>query len=186
MRSTLLAAAALLSAVPTAAAEVAQEPGAIAAAAPPMARQSDHSGDFRSVLELSSKYAWGIDTLDRTILESVFAKDATAHYVIVNDSPIKLDERLSGFEAIYAWLKKNLGHRQGHVGLPWHFVSNQLVTLQGDQADLRFYMHNRSGAAGGVYYMQAVRTAHGWRIKNMRLEEQIWDAGVYQKKGTDQ
>lgn len=146
------------------------------------AKPVDRSDDYWSVMELSSKYAWGIDTLDRSMLESVFAKDAKAHYVIVNDSPIKLDEKLSGFDNIYAWLQKSLGHRKGYEGFPWHFVSNQLVSIKGDQADLRFYMHNRPGAAGGVYYMQAVKTKQGWRVTDMRLIEQIWNSGAYNNK----
>ena len=146
------------------------------------AKSVDRSDDYLSVMELSSKYAWGIDMLDRNMLESVFTADAKAHYVIVNDSPIKLDEKLTGFDAIYTFLQKSLGHRKGYEGFPWHFVSNQLVSIKGDQADLRFYMHNRPGAAGGVYYMQAVRTKQGWRVKDMRLEEQIWNSGAYNNK----
>lgn len=150
--------------------------------APANGQSVSSAADYVSVMELSSRYAWGIDTLDRKMLESVFTKDASAHYVIVNDSPIKLDEKLSGIDAIYNWLHKSLGHRKGHAGLPWHFVSNQLVALDGDKADLRFYMQNRPGAAGGVYYMQAVRTASGWRVNNLRLEEQIWHAEAYENQ----
>lgn len=137
------------------------------------------ASDYNAVLELSSRYAWGIDKIDRAMLETVFTPDANAHYVIVNDSPIKLDQKLSGFDAIFNWLNKSLGHRKGYEGFPWHFVSNQIVTIDGDKADLRFYMHNRPGAAGGVYYMKAVRTAKGWRINNLHLEEQIWHSEAY-------
>lgn len=147
--------------------------------AQPSAQANDRANDRADIIELSSQYAWGIDTLDRKQLARVFMPDARAHYTIVNDSPIELDERLEGFDAIYSWLKKSLGHRKGHDGLPWHFVTNHLVSLQGDRAELRFYMHNRPMAAGGVYTFQVVRTAEGWRVQELLLEEQIWDLSPY-------
>lgn len=156
---------------------------ALLAASVPLSSASaeNSSSDYWDILQLSSKYAWGIDTLDKTLLSTVFTSDARAYYHIVNDSPIKLDERLVGFEQIFSFLHRSLGHRKGTDGLPWHFVSNQVIEQKGDQADLRFYMHNRPGAAGGVYYMHAVRTPQGWRVNNMQLDEQIWHAAAYDK-----
>lgn len=135
--------------------------------------------DYWKIVELSSKYAWGIDTLDKEMLGNVFTEDATAHYRIVNDSPIKLDKTLSGFSSIYGWLKDSLGHRKGIEGFPWHFVSNQIVEINGNEGMLRFYMHNRPGIAGGVYYMKVTKTDKGWRVKDLRLDEQIWNASGY-------
>jgi hypothetical protein len=137
------------------------------------------ANDRLEVMQLSSKYAWGIDTMDRDLLATVFAKNAVADYVAVGDSPLELNEHLVGFETIFSWLHKSLGHRKGTAGLPWHYVTNQVVELHGDRADLRYYMHNRPMAAGGVYYVKAVRTAEGWRIERLRLEEQLWNSEFY-------
>lgn len=135
--------------------------------------------DRVDVLALASQYAWGVDTLDRELLARTFAADATAEYVAVGPNPMDLDERLEGFDAIYGWLHENLAHRKGTAGLPMHFVSNALVSLDGDAAALRYYMHNRASSVGGVYYVEAIRTQAGWRIAQLRLEEQTWNAAAY-------
>jgi hypothetical protein len=141
--------------------------------------------DRLDVLELSNKYAWGIDTVDKNLLASVFAQDAVADYEAVgDDNPLNLHEHLEGFDAIYRWMQQNLGHRKGTQALPGHYVTNQVVELHGDSADLRYYMHNRSMALGGVYYVKAIRTEQGWRIKHLRLEEQTWNPDYYSKNPT--
>lgn len=146
------------------------------------AEDKSPGNDYWEVLQLSAKYAWGIDTLDKALLQSVFSQDAVAHYEIVTPGPIKLDDKVTGFEDIYRWLQSHLGHRKGYEGFPWHFVSNQIVDLHGDEGDLRFYMHNRPGIAGGVYYMKVRKTAAGWRVVSLHLEEQIWNTGGYGAK----
>lgn len=137
--------------------------------------------DRLEVLELSSRYAWGVDAVDREELARVFAPDAVAEYIGVGANALALNERLKGFDAIFDWLHRNLGHRKGTEGLPVHFVTNQIVELHGDRADLRYYMHNRWMAAGGVYYVEAIRTPKGWRIAKLRLEEQTWKPDHYAK-----
>lgn len=136
--------------------------------------------DRLDVLLLGNRYAWGVDTLDRELLAATFAEDAVADYVAVGDNPLNLNEHLVGFPAIFDWLQANLGHRKGTEGLPMHFVTNQLVELRGEEADLRYYMHNRASSVGGVYYVEAIKTAAGWRIHRLRLEEQTWDATAYE------
>ncbi|HND13935.1 MAG TPA: nuclear transport factor 2 family protein [Pseudomonadales bacterium] len=155
--------------------------GAVIARADPAARDAGALAlDRLEVIELSSRYAWGIDTLDRALLARTFTPDAVAEYVGVGEKPLDLHERLEGFEKIYAWLTKSLGHRKGWQALPWHFVENHLVELHGDIATMKYYMHNRPMAAGGIYTVQAVRTPEGWRIAHLKLEEQIWKTDFYQ------
>ena len=136
--------------------------------------------DQLALTELSHRYAWAIDTMDRELLAQVFTPDAQAHYLEVGPKVLGLDARLDGFDEIHDWLESGLGHRKGPAGLPWHFMSNHLIELDGDRAKMRFYMHNRPLAAGGVYYVDAVRTAEGWRIARLRLEEQTWKADAYE------
>lgn len=135
--------------------------------------------DRLDIIELSSRYAWGIDTVDRNLLARTFTPDAVAEYIGVGENPLDLNVRLEGFEKIYGWLHDSLGHREGWKGLPWHFVENHLVELNGDTATMKFYMHNRPMAAGGIYTINAVRTSEGWRIKHLKLEEQLWKADFY-------
>ena len=137
------------------------------------------SRDHIELTELTHRYAWAIDTLDRDLLASVFTPQAKAHYVEVGPEILGLDVRLDGFDEIWEWLHGGLGHRKGPAGLPWHFMSNHLIEVDGDEARMRYYMHNRPMAAGGVYYVAAVRTSQGWRISDLRLEEQIWKPTAY-------
>lgn len=143
------------------------------------AASASRLADRLDVISLASGYAWGVDTLDREMLAGVFAADAVADYVAVGPNPMNLDEHLEGFPAIFDWLHANLAHRKGTAGLPMHFVSNELAHVDGDAALLRYYMHNRASSVGGVYYVKAVRTPEGWRIRHLRLEEQTWDPGAY-------
>lgn len=152
------------------------------AANPAFARKYENTkaDDYYQILELSSRYAWGMDTLDKELLSTVFSSDAHAHYKIVNDSPIQLDKKIQGLDAIFEFLQSSFSNRKGFELLPWHFVSSHIVEIDGDNASLRFYMHNRPGTAGGVYYMQVARTPQGWRVKDLRLDEQqMWNVGAY-------
>jgi len=145
------------------------------------AHADEAAHDYLQIKELSSKYAWAIDTLDKDLLSQVFIQGATAHYEIVNESPIKLDDRIDGLDSIYDWLQKHLGHRKGTDGLPWHFVTNHIISIDGDTATLKFYMHNRTMAAGGIYTFDVTRTTDGWRVKNLHLAEQIWQYKSYRE-----
>ncbi len=136
--------------------------------------------DRIEVAALANQYAWGVDTLDRALLAQTFAKDASAHYLAVGSNPMNLDAQLSSFDEIFGWLDRHLGHRKPTESLPVHFVSNRIVTLDGDAATLRFYMHNRAMSVGGVYTVGAIRTRAGWRIGSLLLEEQTWDASAYE------
>lgn len=147
--------------------------------------QAGPDSDRAEVVELISQYTWGVDTLDKAVFKKVFTPTATVHYIGVGKNAIDLDERLVGVDALHAWLVKSLGHRKGYDGLPWHFVSNQIVTLSGDTATMTAYMHNRVLAAGGIYYVDAVRTSEGWRIAKLKLEEQTWNADYYNKNSPD-
>ena len=147
----------------------------IAAASP----DSSEVRDRLELVELTHRYAWAIDTVDRELLSQFFTPDASAHYVEVGPQVLGLDVRLEGFDEIWDWLYEGLAHRKGPAGLPWHFMSNHLIEIDGDEARLRYYMHNRPLAAGGVYYADAVRTAKGWRVARLRLEEQTWKPEAY-------
>ncbi|MBJ21134.1 MAG: nuclear transport factor 2 family protein [bacterium] len=137
------------------------------------------TADRLALIELANRYAWGIDTLDRSTLSSVFTEDAVAEYIEVGSNVLGMNERLEGFAAIWVWLSAGLGDRQGHEALPMHYLTNHMVELEGAQARIRCFQHNRSLAGGGVYTMDAVRTDQGWRVERLRLEEQIWKPEVY-------
>lgn len=154
------------------------------AAGPALAELSPRAAaDHIELKELTHRYALGIDTIGsgegKQLLSTVFTDDSVARYVEVGSNVLDMDVTLEGFKEIYQWLEEGLGHRKGTDGLPWHFMTNHLIDVNGDEATMRVYMHNRTMAAGGVYYIDAVRTKDGWRVKNFRLEEQMWKPEAY-------
>ena len=151
---------------------------AFSALAAASAAASD-ADDRMALTELTHRYAFAIDTLDRALLSRVFTPDASAHYVEVGPPILGLDVQLEGFDSIYEWLREGLSHRKPSASLPQHFMSNHLIDLDGDKARMTYYMHNRAMAGGGVYYVDAIRTQAGWRIQKLRLEEQIWKPEAY-------
>jgi len=132
--------------------------------------------DRLEVRELINRYALGVDSLDRTLLETVFAVDAVADYVGTN---FPLDAHLEGFDAIFGWLEESVGGRGNTV--PWHFMSTHLVEVDGDSARLRAYQHNRHMSGIGLYTVDAERKASGWRIVRFRLEERILDEQMLER-----
>lgn len=77
------------------------------------------------------------------------------------------DARVRGFDAIVEWYKMALAP---FFGVP-HFMGNHRVLLDGDRARARSYMHVLSMPMGGVYETQVVRTAAGWPIGTLVLDE---------------
>ncbi|MBW2274424.1 MAG: nuclear transport factor 2 family protein [Deltaproteobacteria bacterium] len=124
--------------------------------------------DRLELTELINRYALGIDSMDGELLAAVFTPDAVADYEI---EPLGIREHLEGFDAIVGWLRSMLGERENAV--PWHFMSTHIVEIDGDRARVRAYQHNRHMSGIGLYTADAIRTAEGWRIEKLHLEEQL-------------
>ncbi len=126
--------------------------------------------DRQAVIRLIHQYAHGIDGNDDALLRQTFTADAVAEYKGVN---FPMDVRLEGFPAILEWLKAHVGGREGAA--PWHYMDTHLVEVEGGRAKLRTFQHNRHLSGIGVYQVEAVRTAQGWRIQKLHLDERILD-----------
>jgi hypothetical protein len=126
--------------------------------------------DRQAVMRLINQYAHGIDGHDEALLRRTFTADAVAEYKGAN---FPMDVRLEGFPAILEWLKAQVGQREG--ALPWHFMDTPIVEVDGNRATLKAYQHNRALSGVGVYTIEAVRTAQGWRIQKLHLDERILD-----------
>ncbi|MBW1884968.1 MAG: nuclear transport factor 2 family protein [Deltaproteobacteria bacterium] len=137
------------------------------------------AADREAVIQLIHAYAHGIDSMDEALLGRTFAEDAVAEYKGVN---FPMDLRLEGFDAILAWLRSSVGHRES--ALPWHFMSTHLVEIEGDRASLRTFQHNRHLSGVGLYTVKARRTEDGWRIEELRLEERILDPDLLERLNT--
>ncbi len=113
--------------------------------------------------ELGPRYAHLIDEQRWDDLPSIFAENATADYRSIGGD----EALLHGLPAIRAWLEAHLGHRVESV--PWHYITDTVVDLDGDTASCHSYMHNRYLRIVGVYESNTVRTSNGWRFQRLRL-----------------
>ncbi len=126
--------------------------------------------DRQAVIRLIHQYAHAIDGRDEQLLRSTFTADAVAEYKGVN---FPMDVRLEGFPAIQEWLNAQVGDREGAV--PWHYMDTHLVEVDGNRASLKTFQHNRHLSGVGLYTVEAVRTALGWRIQKLHLDERLLD-----------
>jgi hypothetical protein len=121
------------------------------------------TADRLEVEELVSRYTWAIDGKEWDSLRDIFMSDATADYRELGGTTALLN----GVDEIVSWLRDNLDWREDSI--PWHFVSNHLIDVDGDQASSRHYMHNRHLTVVGRYFIDSTRTSAGWRITSLTL-----------------
>ena len=122
--------------------------------------------DRLRIIEVTHRYCWALDSKSWDLLDEVFLPDATADL----RSPL-----LEGREAI----KQRISRAIDPLDLTQHTVTNHLVTVDGDTATSRTYLHSqhkRAAAEGGELYVIAGRyedewrrTPEGWRISFRRL-----------------
>lgn len=136
----------------------------------------EREADRQAVIRLIHQYAHAIDGHDDALLARTFALDSVAEYHGVN---FPMDVRLNNFEEIRAWLKDQVGSRDGAV--PWHYMDTHLVEVDGNRATLKTYQHNRNLSGVGLYTIDAVRTSVGWRIAKLRLEERLLDPELIER-----
>jgi 3-phenylpropionate/cinnamic acid dioxygenase small subunit len=126
--------------------------------------------DRLEIAELFARYARAVDTKDWTLWRSVFTDDAHVDYSSAGG--IAGDR-----ETVANWLAVTLGM----FPMTQHYVTNLEVSLDGDTARARAMFYNPlrfPGAddvtfCGGWYHHQLVRTADGWRSRDLR-EESTW------------
>lgn len=126
--------------------------------------------DRFEIAELLDRYAHAIDTWDWDLLATVFTPDAAVDFSSTGRY-VEGDSKVSGFDAIVAWYKMALAPFFGVL----HFMGNHLVTVAGDVAHTKSYMHVMSLPMGGIYQTECVRTPAGWRIKRLALDERRFD-----------
>ena len=129
--------------------------------------------DEKAIVDVTIRYTWAIDTKDWAALDQVFVPDATGEMSAAGQrSRDEIVARIRG-------ALEPLDDSQ-------HIVSNHQVTIDGDTATCRCYLHSqhvRAGAGaeptyviGARYEDQLVRTPAGWRIKHRKLVK-MWTSG---------
>ena len=128
--------------------------------------------DILAVVNVTHAYCWALDDHAWDDLDDVFATDATAE--------------LGGEYVGLAAIKDRVASVLLRLRASQHMVSTHQVTLDGDAATCRCYLHAQhvreidgleaQFVVGGRYDDELVRAPDGWRITR-RVLTVIWTAG---------
>ncbi|KKC05201.1 nuclear transport factor 2 family protein [Mycobacterium nebraskense] len=123
--------------------------------------------DRQDISELLVRYATGIDRRDWPLFRTVFTADCELDYGEIGS--------WTGVDAVADFME------QVHAlaGYTLHRLTNQAITVDGDNATARTYIDglimagdNNSGVnAIGFYDDEIVRTGEGWRIARRRYTQ---------------
>jgi 3-phenylpropionate/cinnamic acid dioxygenase small subunit len=121
--------------------------------------------DRQDISEVLLRYATGIDRRDWPLFRTVFTDDCQLNYGEVGS--------WTGGDAVTEFMK------QAHAmaGHTMHRLTNQVITVDGDQAQSRTYVdalimvgEDNSGVnAAGFYDDELVRTPDGWRVASRQF-----------------
>jgi 3-phenylpropionate/cinnamic acid dioxygenase small subunit len=123
--------------------------------------------DRQDISELLVRYATGIDRRDWPLFRTVFTDDCELDYGEIG--------AWQGVDAVTDFMDTT----HAMAGHTLHRLTNQAITLDGDNASARTYIDavimfgdNQSGVnAWGFYDDKIVRTADGWRIARRRFTQ---------------
>lgn len=125
----------------------------------------------RAVADLMARYTRLVDGLDFDELRVVLCPGASVRY---RWRPVGAAEHdavaLAGIDEITAWLESRLAGRSELR----RFVSDlELHTWSDSDVRAAVQMHERDMRISGEYQVHAVRTAAGWRVRQLDLTETI-------------
>jgi 3-phenylpropionate/cinnamic acid dioxygenase small subunit len=123
--------------------------------------------DHQDISDLLVRYATGIDRRDWPLFRTVFTDDCELDYGEIGT--------WHGVDAVTDFMDTT----HAMAGHTLHRLTNQAITLDGDNASARTYVDavimfgdNQSGVnAWGFYDDEIVRTADGWRIARRRFTQ---------------
>jgi len=126
--------------------------------------------DQIEITALLHRYARAVDAKDWDLYRSVFTDDAHIDYGPTVTS--------GGRTEVADWLAANFGV----IPMAMHYITNiEILEHRGDSATVRAMFYNpmqlpgaaELSACGGYYHHELVRTAEGWRSRQLR-EEMVW------------
>jgi hypothetical protein len=129
--------------------------------------------DRYEILELLTKFHRGVDAHNWPMLkESVLTKDATWESY-ATDGAVEMEDVVHGTDEFLEWLAHATEGSWAR-----HLTTNHLVDVQGDTGTSESFMYvidpvTLATLASGVVTAQYVRAADGWRIQQLRIEEQV-------------
>jgi len=129
--------------------------------------------DWRAIEQVLYAYAWMVDRREWTLMDSVFAPDATIDYTSTGG-------RRGPYRETLEWLDRALA--------PWpinlHHITNIALTIEGTTARARCYFTAPMGRArqdgtqevitnAGFYFDSLVKLPAGWRIRERVCEQTV-------------
>lgn len=126
--------------------------------------------DRAEITDLLFRYARGVDSKDWALWRSVFTDDALLDYSSAH-GPV------GDRETIAQWLEASFAYIEG----AHHHITNVEITVDGDEAEAIALFYNpfraawteQFSAAGGYYRHRLVRTAQGWKSREL-VEDNRW------------
>ena len=115
--------------------------------------------DRLAIDDLLTQYAVAIDTRNFAALDDIFTEDATLDYSSSGAIKGTRNEVRDWFAAMLP-----------AMDMSQHFVTNRMITVDGDEAHARSYFFNPMGLDGKFFYVGGYyddrlrRTTDGWRI----------------------
>jgi hypothetical protein len=131
--------------------------------------------DKMEIRELLFKYGLMVDKYQWELEDDIFHKDATIDYTSVGKGGT-----IGPYKDMLVWLRSALLHSP----VRYHFISNEIITVDGDNATSCCCFNAPMGlnipgepklmmTNAGHYYDKIVRTPKGWRIS-----ERFCDMGL--------
>lgn len=125
---------------------------------------AQYLADRIAISDLLTAYATAVDSKDWDLYRSLFTEDAHIDYVSAGGEKGDL-------EAIVEFLDKSMAL----FDMTQHLISNEEVKIDGDTATVRAMFYNPmvfkggdpSFECGGWYEHKLVRTAEGWKSKEL-------------------
>jgi hypothetical protein len=132
----------------------------------------DELRDRFAVLDLVTQFHRSVDFKDFGLLASIVTDDVAWVWSATHPEGSAADGA-QGRDAVVAWLEAAT-----RTATPHHHTTNHLVHLHGDEATTESYMFvadkfSLRTLAIGIIETSARRSADGWRLSRIKVDEQI-------------
>ena len=127
--------------------------------------------DRMDILQLFAKYCHIVDDCTFEKLPEVFSDDAYIDYSSLGEFVAGKPTVMHGAQEFVAFLTNSMaGIGPGLT----HFMTNHLIDLRGDEADIASHNHVLNIPQGGYYKSHARRTPDGWRIDRFIFQNRLY------------
>ena len=127
--------------------------------------------DRLDILQLFAKYCHIVDDCTFEKLPEVFSDDALLDYSSLGEFVQGKRTTMHGVQEFIAFLTTTM---EGMGPGLTHFMTNHLIDLRGDEADIVSHNHVLNVPQGGRYESHARRTPEGWRIDRFTFQNRLY------------